>query len=241
VTGGMKQATGFQRRALDVVLFLLTIASLAVVFWEEVPDWFQMSVLISFVVLFAVRWRIAESRRTYIRENWFDLVFVVLLASPALRLLTALRFIRILPALKFGLLLRDNRKRILRLILLSRDSFPVAMAMVFGMVFVFGSCAFLLEHGENPSFGSIHDGLWWAFVSLTTVGYGDIVPITDAGRIVAVILIVFGVAVYSLLIANLTHYLNGIDRDFNNQPDPSAIKESVTVSDSDPDPSKRNK
>jgi voltage-gated potassium channel len=229
----MKQASAFQRRTLDVVLFLLTIASLAVVFWEEVPDWFQMTVLLSFVALFAVRWHIAESRRTYIRQNWFDLVFVVLLASPALRLLTALRFIRILPALKFGLMLRDNRKRILRLILLSRDSFPVAMAIVFGMVFIFGSCVFLLERGENPSFGSIHDGLWWAFVSLTTVGYGDIVPITDAGRIVAVILIVFGVAVYSLLIANLTHYLNGIDRDFNNHPDPAAIKEPVTVSDSD--------
>lgn len=230
----MKHATDFQRRALDVVLFLLTIASLAAVFWEEVPDWFQMSVLISFVVLFAVRWRIAESRRTYIRQNWFDLVFVVLLASPALRLLSALRFIRILPALKFGLLLRDNRKRILRLILLSRDSFPVAMAMIFGMVFLFGTLAFLLEHGENPSFGSIKDGLWWAFVSLTTVGYGDIVPITDAGRIVAVILIVFGVAVYSLLIANLTHYLNGIDRDYSQTVDPAPLEQPIPVSDTDP-------
>jgi len=226
----MKQANDFHRRVLDVVLFLLTIASLTVVFWDNVPDWFQMSVLVSFVALFALRWHIAESRRTYIRKNWFDLVFVVLFASPALRLLSSLRFIRILPALKFGLLLRDNRKHILRVILLSRDSFPVAMAIVFGMVFIFGSCVFLLEHGENPSFASIHDGLWWAFVSLTTVGYGDIVPITDAGRIVAVILIVFGVAVYSLLIANLTHYLNGIDRDFNNQPDPAAETEPLPIS-----------
>jgi len=208
----MKHAIDWQRRGLDILLFVLTIASLSVPFWKAVPDWAQISVLLLFVFLFALRWRIAEDSRSYIRENWFDLVFVVLLASPVLRLLSALRFIKILPALKLGGLLRINRRYILNLVLLSRDSFPIAMAFIFGLVFLFGTSAFLLEHGNNPGFANIHDGLWWAFVTLTTVGYGDIVPHTGAGRIVAVMLMVFGVAVYSLIIANLTHYLDSIDR-----------------------------
>ncbi|MDQ6971436.1 MAG: potassium channel family protein [Mariprofundaceae bacterium] len=230
----------FKRRGLDAVLFLLTIASVAGSFWEGIADWMQMSVLVLFVFLFALRWRIDEDSRSYIRDNWFDLVFVVLLASPVLRLLTALRFVRVLPALKLGALLRQNRKRILRLVLLSRDSFPLAMAVIFGMVFVFGASAFMLEHGSNSGFESIHDGLWWAFVTLTTVGYGDIVPQTGAGRIIAVMLMVFGVGVYSLMIANLTHFLETIDHDHNQSVDPAILEQPIPVSDSDPSPSKHS-
>ena len=81
------------------------------------------------------------------------------------------------------------------------------MAMIFGVVFVFGMTVFLLEHTTNPQFGQISDGLWWAFVTLTTVGYGDIVPITGAGRIVGVFTMVFGISIYSLMIANLTFFV----------------------------------
>ena len=225
----MKHATDWRRRGLDVLLFLLTLAAVVGSFWKGVADWVQMTLLLSFVVLFCVRWRIDASSRTYIRENWFDLVFVVLLASPVLRLFTALRVVRLMPALKIGTLLRRNRKRILRLVLLSRESFPLAMALLFGIVFIFGSTVFLLEHGRNPGFATIHDGLWWAFVTLTTVGYGDIVPRTDAGRIVAVMLMVFGVAVYSLMIANLTHFLETIDHDHIGKPEVSSYQESVHI------------
>lgn len=224
-------ATDWRKRALDVLLFMLTIGSVVGSFWEGIPDWMQMTALICFVALFAIRWHIDDNRRAYIRENWFDLVFVVLLASPILRLFTALRFIKLMPALKLGALLRSNRRRILRLVLLSRDSFPVAMAVIFGMVFLFGSSTFMLEHRTNPAFGDIHDGLWWAFVTLTTVGYGDIVPQTGAGRIVAVMVMLFGIAVYSLMIANLTHYLETIDHDHNQTVDPAILDQPVAVND----------
>lgn len=232
-------ASDWRKKGLDVLLFLLTIGSVAGSFWEDIPDWMQMAALVVFVVLFVVRWWIDESRRTYIRENWFDLVFVVLLASPVLRLFTALRFVRLVPALKVGAILSRHRRRILRLLLLSRDSFPIAMAMIFGMVFVFGTCTYLLEHNSNPGFGDIHDGLWWAFVTLTTVGYGDIVPQTGAGRIVAVMLMLFGIAVYSLMIANLTHYLETIDQDHNQRVDPAILEAPIPVNDSGPEPSNR--
>jgi voltage-gated potassium channel len=236
----VNQGVDWRRRGLDILLFLLTIASLAVTFWETVPDWAQMSILLSFVFFFAIRGRIAESGRTYIRENWFDLVFVVLLASPVLRLFSALRFVRVLPALKLGAFLHTHRRRLLRLILLSRDSFPVAMAVIFGMVFLFGSATFLVEHGTNPGFEKIEDGLWWAFVTLTTVGYGDIVPHTEMGRIVAVILMVFGVAVYALMIANLTHYLDTIDRNHDQTVDLAALEQPVPVSEVDSPSTKRS-
>jgi len=166
-----------------------------------------MAVLVAFVVMFFGRWWIAGNRKAWMKANWFDLVLVVLLSSPILRMLMALRIVHLLPALRLGVLIRANKDRLLRLLVLSGDSLPAAMATLFGLVFIFGTVTFSLEHGSNPQYGELQDGLWWAFVTLTTVGYGDIVPQTSAGRVVAVMTMIFGVIVYSLVVANLTVFL----------------------------------
>ncbi len=195
------------QRALDVGMFMATLAAVATSFIHDLPEWSTMAILISFVTMFFVRWRIADDRRVWMKANWFDLVVVVLLSSPILRMLMALRLAHLLPALRLGALIRANKTRLLRLLVLSGESLPVSMAMIFGIVFVFGTGTFLLEHGQNPQFGTMQDGLWWAFVTLTTVGYGDMYPITPSGRIVAVITMIFGIVVYSLIIANVTVFL----------------------------------
>ncbi|NWF36159.1 ion channel [Mariprofundus sp. KV] len=195
------------QRILDVSLFVTTLAAVATSFIKELPEWSIMAVLVTFVVMFFGRWWIAENRKAWMKSNWFDLVLVVLLSSPILRMLMALRIVHLLPALRLGVLIRANKDRLLRLLVLSGDSLPAAMATLFGLVFIFGTVTFSLEHGSNPQFGDFQDGLWWAFVTLTTVGYGDIVPQTPAGRVVAVMTMIFGVIVYSLVVANLTVFL----------------------------------
>jgi len=197
----------FYQRALDVAMFVATLAAVGCSVVEGLPEWVTMAVLVSFVVMFFSRWRIADDSSKWMKSNWFDLVVVVLLASPILRMLMALRFVHLLPALRLGALMRANKARLMRLLVLSGESLPVAMAMVFGIVFVFGTSTYLMEHPHNPQFAEMQDGLWWAFVTLTTVGYGDIYPITASGRVVAVITMIFGVVVYSLIIANVTVYL----------------------------------
>jgi len=195
------------RRALDVVLFLVTVAAVVTSFIEDLPAWVSLLVLGSFVVLFFCRWWIDDDRRAWMKSNWFDLALVVLLSSPVLRMLVALRVAGLAPALKIGTLLRANRHRLLKLVIISGESLPAALALIFGLVFFFGTAVFALEHGQNPQFAELQDGLWWAFVTLTTVGYGDIVPTTSGGRMVAVMTMVFGIAVYSLTIANLTTFI----------------------------------
>lgn len=195
------------RRVLDGLLFVATLAAVIVSFIEEVPDWASLAVLLVFVTLFFIRLGFSDHRLTYLKENWLDLALIVLLSSPLLRLFVALKAIGLVPALKLGTLIRANKDRLLKLVILSSESFPVAMTLVFGVVFIFGTCTFLLEHSANPSFATISDGLWWAFVTLTTVGYGDIVPVTAGGRVVAVFTMVFGITIYSLMIANLTFFV----------------------------------
>jgi len=202
-----KSRQHLQERALDVSLFIITLASLGVSFWQDAPKWVGFAILIVFVVLFFVRWKIAEDRPEYLRANWLDLALVVLLSSPFLRLLVAFKVAGLAPVLRLSAILRSNKDKIIQMVVLSGDSLPAAMALIFGVVFLFGASAFLLEHESNPSFGEVSDGLWWAFVTLTTVGYGDVVPITSGGRIVAVLTMVFGITLYSLMIANLTYFV----------------------------------
>ena len=116
----------------------------------------------------------------------------------------ALKVAGLIPALRIGTLVRANKDRLLHLLLISGDSLPGALAMLFAVVFIFGTGTFMLEQGANPQFQELQDGLWWALVTLTTVGYGDIAPVTAAGRVVAVMTMIFGMVVYSLVIANLT-------------------------------------
>jgi len=194
-------------RTLDTVLLMVTITAVGAPFWKAAPEWFGFATLVTFVVLFFMRWHVSDDRKAYLKANWLDLVLVVLLSSPFLRLLVAFKVAGFAPVLRLGAALRKNRHKLIQMLVLSGESLPAALAVIFGFVFVFGAGTFMLEREANPDFGQISDGLWWAFVTLTTVGYGDIVPVTPAGRVLAVITMVFGITLYSLMIANLTYFV----------------------------------
>ncbi|MFN3659664.1 MAG: potassium channel family protein [Brevinematales bacterium] len=61
--------------------------------------------------------------------------------------------------------------------------------------------------GGNDLFGTIGDALWWLIVTIPTVGYGDIVPRTVVGRVIGVVVIVFGVAFYAILSGQIVSFL----------------------------------
>jgi len=81
------------------------------------------------------------------------------------------------------------------------------IAVVAGGVLVTGSLvAYYAEHPANPGFATVGDALWWGIVTLTTVGYGDIVPQTPTGRFAAVTIMITGVAVLGLLAGSLASF-----------------------------------
>jgi len=83
------------------------------------------------------------------------------------------------------------------------------VAIVAGLVVVLASlAAYEAEHKTNPGFATIGDALWWGIVTLTTVGYGDIVPKTTAGRFCGVVIMFTGIAVLGVLAGSLSALFN---------------------------------
>ncbi|MDQ6975472.1 MAG: potassium channel family protein [Mariprofundaceae bacterium] len=192
------------RRFLGTVLILSTLLVLFVSMWEGAAAWMQVASLALFLLFFVLDAHASGDWMHYLRKNWFDLFLIVIMTMPLLRLLMLFNLVGLLPAIRIGSLVHMHRKRLLDLIVFSQDSFPVAMALVCTLIFIFGLAGYAFEHAVNPAFATLDDALWWAVVTLTTVGYGDIVPMTGGGRIVAVLNMVFGVLIYSLVIANFT-------------------------------------
>jgi voltage-gated potassium channel len=100
------------------------------------------------------------------------------------------------------------------------------VALIAGLVVVLCSfSAYEAEHPTNPGFATFGDALWWGIVTLTTVGYGDIVPKTPAGRLSGVAIMFTGVAVLGVLAGSLAS-LFGVDsatEDAAPSPGPEAV------------------
>jgi voltage-gated potassium channel len=84
-----------------------------------------------------------------------------------------------------------------------RRVFPYLALMTFGLGLLAGFVVTLVDRKDFPSFGV---GVWWAIVTLATVGYGDVVPHTVWGRVVGGVVIVLGVTFLAFLTATVTSY-----------------------------------
>lgn len=159
---------------------------------------------LAFVGEFIVGWR-SDRRPDYPRRAWFDLL-LILIAPPfgvpdsmqGIRSLRVLRLLRLLRA--FGLVAMSLRlaKRHF-----GRRQFHY-VALVGVATVVLGAVGiFLVERGENKAIAGLGDALWWAIVTATTVGYGDVSPVTLEGRLIAVALMLTGIGIIGVFTATV--------------------------------------
>ncbi|MGW7523888.1 potassium channel family protein [Streptomyces sp. NPDC054783] len=144
----------------------------------------------AFAVDYLMRLALAPRRREFVRTHWIDLCAVLV------PLLQPLRLLRMVSTL----LLVGRRARMASQIRLT----TYVAGSVTGLL-MFGSLAVLSVERDSPN-GNIRtlgDAVWWSFTTMTTVGYGDHAPTTGLGRVIAVGLMLSGIALLGVVTANI--------------------------------------
>ncbi len=151
------------------------------------------AVCVFFLLEFCVRFYRAERKLAFLKWGWIDLVASIPQVSwlRAGRTLRLVRLLRILWAFR-------STKHLLHHLFRSRvQGTFAAAALVAALMVVFSAIAILqVETRPDSNIKTAEDALWWAYSTITTVGYGDKYPVTGAGRLIAAALMTVGVGLF---------------------------------------------
>lgn len=156
----------------------------------------------AFAIEYGVKIYLAPSRKHFFTHHLVDLAVIVL---PLLRPLRLLRLLRLVNLARVGVILVEALRRC-RDIFTHRGLHFVLLAVMV-VIFACSGVVYSFEaHAKGSNIRSFGDALWWAVVTVTTVGYGDKVPVTAGGRGVAVVLMVVGIGLIGTLTATVASY-----------------------------------
>lgn len=160
---------------------------------KSLLEWFMYALWLAFAVDYLARLILADQRMRWFFRNLLDLAII---AIPFLRPLRMLRLVAVIDALQkaFG---DANRGR-----LVAYTAFS-AVLLIYA-----GSLAELDAERSGPGhIKNFGDAVWWSVTTITTVGYGDFVPVTFIGRLIAVLLMVGGISVIGVITATVASWI----------------------------------
>lgn len=201
-------------KAFDVALLACILLSVLAVVLESVPSidaeyhfWLRLAEWV-FTVLFTIEYvlrMLCVHRPVRYARSFFGVVDLLAILPPYISLfvpgsqellvIRGLRLLRVFRIFKLGRYLGEA-EALRDGLLASRIKITVFLTTVLISVTIMGALMHLVE-GPEAGFHSIPEGIYWAIVTMTTVGYGDISPITPLGKFIASLMMVFG---YSLII-----------------------------------------
>jgi voltage-gated potassium channel len=189
-------------RATELPMLLLAVVFLIAVGIPEIvdvtPEWEMALEAVTWIVWAAfafeliVKTYLAPDRRRYLLEHWMDVITVVV---PFVRPLRLLRLVIV------GIRFWTEAKTVLR-----ERTFGVIGTASLLAVAAAAWLVYAAERGGEGPIQTFPDALWWAAATITTVGYGDVYPKTQAGRGVAVLLMLIGISLFGLLTARVAAF-----------------------------------
>lgn len=192
-------------RLTEVPMLMLAFIYVIVVIVEYFPtipidirwdaDVTEGIIVAIFAAELIVKLAVATDRIAFLRSHWVDVLIVVLPFLRPLRFVRLLRLVPFLLRMTYGLRLVLGRYRVAHVLTVGLSS--VLLSSV--LVWIFE------RHGNGP-IKTFSDALWWAIVTVTTVGYGDMVPVTAEGKAVAVFLMLVGISLFGVLTAGIAAY-----------------------------------
>jgi len=196
--------------AVGTIPLILFEARAGVTPWVAAADWAIWAV---FFVEYAFMMRVVQDPWSYARRHWLS-TLVVILSFPALpHLLATVRVVRLARLARLVAVTARGLSAV-RTTLASQGLVTVA-AVTLLLTIAGGSLLWVVE--PQTVNNDLTAGLWWAVVTMTTVGYGDIAPATTGGRLLAVVLMLSGLGLISTLAAAISAFFIGSEeaKDFD--------------------------
>lgn len=202
-------------RRFDIILLWAILFSILLAFLDSVPDFnklfrnqfyvLEWLLTIVFTIEYLLRIYISPKPLRYIFSFWgfIDLLSIVptyfSLFFYGYHYFLVLRVFRLLRVFRILKLARFNKESIflLNALKMSSHKITIFLSAVVTIVVLLGTIMYVVEHGEN-GFVSIPQSIYWAIMTLTTVGYGDIVPHTVLGKFISSFTMIIGYAIIAI-------------------------------------------
>lgn len=160
---------------------------------EKLLDYIDFGICIVFLIDFVVRFKNAANKWQFMKWGWIDLISSI----PAVNYVRAGRVLRLIRLLRLLRAFRSTKVLLNHIFRKKTHGIFTSAAVIALLMIIFSSIAILqVEDAENSNIKSAEDALWWSYVTITTVGYGDKYPVTSEGRIIAAALMTVGVGLF---------------------------------------------
>lgn len=179
---------------LIVMLEFSTTLSITEIRIVNIAD---ICVYIIFVLDYFIRLFTCSDKKNFLKCNIFDLIAIIPLGFGTTNALSAFKLIKVVA---YILRLLGNVKEIL-----FTNGFIYALGSTFTITILGSIGIYIFEHGAE-NIEDYGDALWWSIVTVTTVGYGDISPSSNGGRLVASILMITGIGFLSMLTSTISTF-----------------------------------
>lgn len=192
----------------NIIILVLTIYVLGALLVEtfcalpketaKLLNFIDKAICLIFFIDFVVRFFKAKNKLKFMRWGWIDLVSSIPVMNyfRAGRLLRLIRLLRVIRAFR-------SSKQLVNHVFKNKAKGTFTSVSIFAiLLIIFSAIAILqVENTKEGNIKSAEDAIWWAYVTITTVGYGDKFPVTTEGRLIAVVLMTAGVGLFGTFTA----------------------------------------
>lgn len=198
---------------LNLVVTILSIYVLGALLYDTIyvisPEtskllnYIDYAICALFLLDFSIRFYFAESKLKFMRWGWIDLISSI----PMVDFLRVGRLFRLIRLLRVIRAFRSTRQFVHHIFKNKTQGALTSVSIFAILVVIFSAIAILqVERDPNSNIKTAEDALWWSYVTITTVGYGDRYPVTTEGRLIASVLMTAGVGLFGTFTAYIASF-----------------------------------
>ncbi|QUJ69015.1 potassium channel family protein [Photobacterium sp. GJ3] len=145
----------------------------------------------------------SQDKRAFLKTHWPDYLASIPIIEP-------LRFMRVVQIFRVIRLLRSGQQVLQHVLTYRREATIATIVLLLTVLVTVGSSLILIIESKDPA-ANIHsadDALWWVFVTISTVGYGDHYPVTTLGKLLAAVIITCGVGLFGMVAGLISSFIS---------------------------------